>query len=46
MEMDKVYAMKSAAIVEIKVRECALTKKAKITNQNIKKMKLAVQDVE
>ena len=46
MEMVEVYAMQSAAVVEIKVREGTLVKQEKATNKSVKKMKLKVQEGE
>ena len=46
MEMVEVYAMQSAAVVEIKVREGALVKKVKAANKSVKNMKIVVQDFE
>ena len=46
MEMAKMYAIQSVAIVEIKLREGVLVKQAKAANTSVKKMKLVVQEAE
>ena len=44
MSLYEVYAMQNVTVVEMKVREGALIKQAKVENKNVSKMKKIVQE--
>ena len=44
MSLYEVYAMYNVTVMEMKVREGALIKQAKVENKNVKKMNKIVQD--